>query len=133
MKIPLRTVALGVGMLGTAMGWSSHASANPVYIGLQDLAVNGGAITLETIGSRIREHVEYSLWCLHSECTGDTSPTLAEPSVQSSDLAAVSTGAGTLNIYITATNEFPLPPAFLSSFTSNHRVRLVAYRDNLCD
>ena len=45
MKIPLRTVALGVGMLGTAMAWNSQASANPVYIGLQDSAVNGGAIT----------------------------------------------------------------------------------------
>ncbi len=119
MKIPLRTVALGVGMLGTAMGWSSHASANPVYIGLQDSAVNGGAITLETIGAGSASMLNTAYGVFTVSAQGTASPTLSEPSVQSSDLAAVSTGAGTLNIYITATNEFPLPPAFLSSFTSN--------------
>ncbi len=119
MKIPLRTVALGVGMLGTAMACNSQASANPVYIGLQDSAVNGGAITLETIGSGSASlsSITYGDFTLSAQ--GLASPTLAQPSVQSSDLAAVSSGAQTLNIYVTATNEFPLPPGFLSSFTSN--------------
>ncbi len=119
MKIPLRTVALGVGLLGTAMSWNLQASAYPVYIGLQDSAVNGGAITLETIGagSASLSSTAYGDFTLSAQ--GLASPTLAEPSVQSSDLAAVSSGAQTLNIFVTATNEFPVPPGFLSSFTSN--------------
>ncbi len=133
MKIPLRTAALGVGMLGTAMAWNLQASANPVYIGLQDSAVNGGAITLETIGagSASLSSIAYGDFTLSAQ--GLASPTLAEPSVQSSDLAAVSSGAQTLNIFVTATNEFPLPPGFKLFHLECAGVRLVAYRDHLCN
>ena len=134
MKIPLRTVALGVGMLGTAMACNSQASANPVYIGLQDSAVNGGAITLETIGSGSASLSSTTYGDFTVSAQGLASPTLAEPSVQSSDLAAVSTGAQTLNIFVTATNEFPLPRVlFKLLYLECLGVRLVAYRDHLCN
>jgi hypothetical protein len=121
MKRYLRKATVGLGMLGASLAWSHPSSAAPVYIGLEDSAVNGGAITTEpgsgAQGTLSITDVSYGDFTISASVTG--TPPLAEPSLQSSELSAISSGAQTLNLYITGENENVLPAAFLSSFTTN--------------
>ncbi len=121
MKTPLRMVALGLGMLGVGMGWSYQASAVPVYIGLQEASVNGGAITNESGAGGGTNSSTFSGAYGTFTVNTVTGTALGEPALDSTSTNASSSAAGVLNVFVSETNNFPSAPVstFLSTFTTN--------------
>jgi hypothetical protein len=113
---------------------SAGAFAQPVCIAFQEAGVNGGALTLEgpTCASGIDQGynstglVTYGTFSLSTTGEAVPFPGLVEPDSQSSTLGGTASGAGTINIFVTVTNEnLDLPPAspainnLISKFTDN--------------
>ena len=107
----IRSVIYGtVAVAALGVGWSS-AFAAPVYIGLQEFGVNGGAITQEFTGSGTASvtNLGYGTFFL-SSVTAQGTPPLNEPDLDSTAVALTSTtlGAGVINVYISELNQFPV-------------------------
>jgi len=104
----LIAVATFSGLLSSASG----AYAAPVYIGLQEIGVNGGAITQEATGSGTASltNLVYG-----NSIDGDFllsvtalgTPPLPEPDLNTSAVSAVASHPGTISIYVTELNQFP--------------------------
>ena len=107
----IRSVIYGtVAVAALGVGWSS-AFAAPVYIGVQESGVNGGAITQESTGSGTASvtNLGYGTFFL-SSVTAQGTPPLNEPDLDSTAVALTSTtlGAGVINVYISELNQFPV-------------------------
>lgn len=103
---------------------ASAASANPVYIGLQETGFNGGAITNESgpsggNGDSSITFQSYGTFTVSVSASG--TPLNPEPDVLSNTLDTSSNSSGTLTIYVSALNEMPTNfSQFISSLTSNN-------------
>jgi hypothetical protein len=113
----LKSASVGFASLG-ALIVGSPAFAAPIYVGL---SLNGGATInselTSTSGTDSLSSVIDGNFDVNVTAVG--TPPGPEPSLLSNTISTSSTGAGTLTILVTGTNEFPLVPGFLSSFTSN--------------
>jgi hypothetical protein len=94
--------------------------ASPVYIGLQEAGINGGAITNEgnADGTFSLVNLPYGTFSVNAGGTG--APILTEPQFFSNTLTTSSSTPGVLNIYLSALNQNVLPAAFSSTLTSNN-------------
>lgn len=118
-----------VALVALGIGWSPAAKAAPVFIGLQEAGVNGGLVTNETgapgpveagggSGSASVTSLIYGDFNVSASATG--TPPLPEPDLLSNTIDVATNSAGTLNIYVTELNQFPINfNAFQSAFTSN--------------
>jgi hypothetical protein len=111
------------GLLGTAailgMLSATGAHAAPVYIGVQ---IGTGSIINESGASGGSGTANFNGavggFSINAGATG--TPLLPEPDLFSDSISVSSNGVGTVNIYITELNQFPLNiGGFLSGFTNN--------------
>jgi hypothetical protein len=117
-----------VATFGGLIGWMSGASAAPIYIGLQETGVNGGAITQEATGSGAAAITNFyygnsldGYFQLSVTATG--TPPLPEPNLISGSLSATASFPGTISVYVTETNLFP---GLFSSFVSKFGVSAIS-------
>lgn len=117
MSKSFRFAGAGLVALGALMAGSPSFAA-PLYIGV---SLNGGAtIDHEQTSSTGTDVFTTSDGTFSSiVVTAQGTPPNPEPTLLSNTIDFNSSGAGTLTVLITGTNEFPLVPGFLSSFTSN--------------
>ncbi len=115
MRSSFCSVALGLGVLGASLAWSNSSSALTVYIGTS----NGGSPMLQASGSGFASINDLTVgtWTVSAQAQG--TPPLSQPDLNSTTLSATTTGAGTLDVFVSELGLTAPPPDFLSSFTSN--------------
>lgn len=104
----LIAVATVVGLTG----WAPGASSAPVFIGLQETGVNGGAIMQEATGSGTASLTNFNYGNVTNgsfqlTVTATGTPPLPEPELLSDALSATATHPGTISVYVSETNQFP--------------------------
>jgi len=106
---------IAIAAFGGVMGCATGAYSAPIYIGLQETGVNGGAITQEATGSGtasitnlVYGNVTNGTFQLSVSAMG--TPPLPEPDLNSDSLSATASHPGTISVYVTELNQFP--PAF---------------------
>jgi hypothetical protein len=121
-----RVIAMAV-FAGLA-NWATGAYSAPIYIGLQEAGVNGGAITNETpaggdqgtasISSLNYGNVTNGDFLVSVSATGV--PTVPEPDLLSNSLTVTASHPGTITIYVTELNQMPTGfTAFQSLFAAS--------------
>jgi hypothetical protein len=100
---------------------ASIANAATVTIGLQQVGVNGGAITAVASGNGSAQigNLPYGTFTSNT-VDGTGRPILPLPDIlDSSSLNVTSDGAGVLRVYVTSQNNTDVSNVWLSSFTTN--------------
>jgi hypothetical protein len=111
----------GVGILSAVLGLATGAHAAPLYVGLQD--GNGAIVTIANAASGPFSFTtkEIGTSGIYASGTAEGTPPLLEPDISSTSVDVSgehNTGGGTVSIYVSELNQFPLASSFNSFFSA---------------